>query len=141
MSSNANAQITERFFGHFLADEIDQMMDMQTDDVVWDICDGAAAETVPYFGTWKGREGCLACLEAYDGAADPQVFEIERYLGDGDKGFALGHETVRAKPTDKTFTTDFNFMLTIRDGKVAGLKCYIDSAALITAFAPRSGRR
>jgi uncharacterized protein len=134
MSSHSNAQITAEFFGHFLADEIDQMMDMQSADVVWDICDGAAADTVPYFGTWKGREGCLACLEAYDGAADPQVFEITEYLGDGDKGFALGHETVRAKPTDKIFTTDFTFMLTVRDGKVSGMKCFIDSAALIAAF-------
>ncbi len=134
MSSHENARIAKQFFDHFLADEIDQMMDMQTDDVVWDICDGAAADVVPYFGTWTGREGCLACLEAYGGAADPQVFEIDEILGDEGKGFVLGHETVVAKPTGRSFTTDFTFMLAVRDGKVAGMKCYIDSAALVAAF-------
>jgi len=135
MSNHPNAQIAEQFFGHFLADEIDQMMAMQTDDVVWDICDGAAAGVVPYFGIWKGTEGCLACLEAYGSTVEPEVFEIDEYLGDNDKGLVRGHETVRVNATGKAFTTDFTFMLTIRDGKVAGMKVYIDSAALVAAFA------
>ncbi len=135
MSSHPNAQIAEQFFGHFLADEIDQMMAMQTDDVVWDICDGPATGVVPYFGIWKGTEGCLACLEAYGGAVEPEVFEIDEYLGDNDKGLVRGHETVQVNATGKAFTTDFTFMLTIRDGKVAGMKAYIDSAALVAAFA------
>jgi len=134
MSSQDNVELVKKFFHHFLNDEIDALLDLQSDDVVWEIGQGPAVDVVPYFGVFKGREGCLDCLTKYDGAADPQVFEMEEYFGDKDKVFVLGHEQVTAKPTGKSFESKLIFIFTVRDGKIAAMNGNFDTAALKQAF-------
>ena len=134
MSASSNAEVAKEFFDKFLADDVDGMMAMQTDDIVWNICPGAAEDVVPYYGVYRGREGCLKCLSLYGEAAAPEVFEITGHYGDADKAFVTGHEKVLAKPTGKTFESPFIFTLDIRDGKVAQMSALFDSAALKEAF-------
>lgn len=132
--THKNAELARKYFAHFMADEIPAMLDMHTDDVEWNIGLGAAAGVVPYFGKFRGRDGCMKCLEKYAQSVAPQEFELTGYYGDADKAFVTGHEKVRVKSTGKTFETSFVFVLAFRKGKVASLTAFIDTAALAKAF-------
>lgn len=134
MSAEKNVQLVKEFWRRFLNDEIDAMLDMNADDIVWNIGSGPALKVVPYFGVFRGREGCLDCLAKYDKAASPQVFEMDEYFGDRDKVVVLGHEKVTAKPTGKQFESNLVFVFTVRNGKIASMSGTFDTAALMQAF-------
>lgn len=134
MSTHPNAELARKFYDHFAAGEIAPMLDMQTDDVVWILGAGAAEGVVPYLGRFSGRDGCLENMEIYEGAADAVDFELTGCYGDDDKAFVQGREKVLAKPTGKTFETEFVVVIEFRDGKVAKQTSYLDSAALTAAF-------
>ncbi|MEE9301870.1 MAG: nuclear transport factor 2 family protein [Alphaproteobacteria bacterium] len=134
MSAAKNAEIAKEFYDRFLADDLEGMGKTQTDDVVWTICPGPAADVVPYFGVFRGREGYMDCINRYLESAEPEVFELTGYYGDADKAFVTGHEKVLAKATGKRFETDFLIVFDIHDDKITRLTGYFDSALLMEAF-------
>jgi hypothetical protein len=134
MSARDNVKLVREFWRRFLTDDIDGMLDMNSNNIVWEIGSGPAVKVVPYFGVFRGRRGCLDCLAKYSKAADPKVFEMEEYYGDKDKVFVLGHEKVVAKPTGKKFESNLIFMFTVRNGKITKMRGTFDTAALARAF-------
>jgi len=136
MTAQENVELIREFYRRFLSDDIGGMLDMNAEDIVWEIGSGPAIAVVPYFGIFRGRQGILDCLAKYNEAADVQVFEMEEYYGDKDKVFVLGHEKVTAKPTGKRFESKVIFIYTLREGKIAKMSGMFDTGALIQAFTP-----
>lgn len=134
MGAEENVKLVQEFWRRFLNDDIDGMLELNADDIVWNIGSGPAVNIVPYFGVFRGREGCLDCLAKYDEAAAPEVFEMDEYLGDKDKVVVLGHEKVTAKPTGRQFESKLIFIFTVRGDKIASMSGTFDTAALLQAF-------
>jgi uncharacterized protein len=134
--ADVNRQVVEDFFRLFLEGDMAGVMACQTDDFVWDIASGAASGTVPWFNVCRGAAAGNALVEAYEQAADPEIFEVDEYYAEGDKVFALGREKVVSRTTGKTFETKLFYVATMREGKIAKLDLACDTAAAQAAFTP-----
>ncbi len=102
-----------------------------TDDVVYTV-----AGTTRFSGTYRGRDEIVGKLvgplfAALDG---PLEMAVDTVFGDGDhvavqtRGFA---RTKRGQRYDNTYC----FVLRFRDGKVAAVTEYLDTALLLQVFA------
>ena len=59
--------------------------------------------------------------------------EPPEYVAQGDRVLVVGFATGRIKATNKTFEDDWVFAITVRDGKVAKIREYVDTQALARA--------
>ena len=59
--------------------------------------------------------------------------EPPEYVAQGDRVMVIGFATGRVKATNKTFKDDWVFAITVRNGKVAKIREYIDTQALARA--------
>ena len=64
-----------------------------------------------------------------------QSFEPREFIAQGDKVAVLGHYVGRAKPTGRSFETDWVMIFTLRNGLVTRFIEFADSAGINEAFA------
>jgi ketosteroid isomerase-like protein len=59
--------------------------------------------------------------------------EPSEYVAQGDRVLVVGFAKGKVKATNKTFDDDWVFAITVRNGKVANIREYIDTQALARA--------
>lgn len=92
-----------------------------------------AAGSLPYGGTWHGREGVATFLEAHDQAEEILAFEVGQLIAEGDAVMAVGTFRGRAKPDGREWVTSFVHHLTISDGRLDRWEAFFDTAAALEA--------
>jgi ketosteroid isomerase-like protein len=65
--------------------------------------------------------------------------EPPEYVAQGDRVLVVGFATGRIKATNRRFEDDWVFAMTVRDGKVAKIREYVDTQALARASEGESG--
>ncbi len=134
MSTKENLELVKRGYELFAKGDIPGLLEMQADDVVWEIGTGAGEGIVPHLGTYRGRDGVGKFFQIYGGAVEVQEFEAREFLADGDKVVVLGHAKEKAKPTGKTYEFDWTMVFTVRDGKTTAMRSFSDTAASVAAW-------
>jgi ketosteroid isomerase-like protein len=61
------------------------------------------------------------------------VFEVHRFVADGDLVVAIGEFTGRAKQTGLEWSTPFVHLLTIADGRLQRWQAFFDTNAAVAA--------
>ncbi len=130
MSTEDNRKIAEKFFSSM--GDRERLLSMTTDDVEWII----PGEGWPLAGTHRGHAGLTALLETASETVDTVFPEPLKFVAQDDRIFAEGFATGTIKATNKTFEDRFVFALTLRDGKVAAIREYVDTQALARASEP-----
>ena len=89
-----NVQIVQQAFDDFGKGNIQGILDVCTNDVVW-----ASAENpnVPITGTFKGKEGVSKFFKAIAENVDYSRFEPNEFFNDKDAVIVLGHHTGTVK--------------------------------------------
>ncbi|MFP5343408.1 MAG: N-acetylglucosamine-6-phosphate deacetylase [Candidatus Limnocylindria bacterium] len=122
--------VVERFYAAIDADDVGAMSALCADDVVVRY---PADGRLPYGGTWRGREGLLAFLEAHEAAEEILEFSVSSMLAEGDVVIASGVFRGRARDTGRTWATDFVHVLTVAGGRIRRWTSYFDTAAALDA--------
>ncbi len=114
-STKDNLQIIRQAFADFGDGNIQGILDVCTNDVVWTSPENP---DVPTAGTFKGKEGVGKFFSAVAANVDYSSFEPKEFFSDKDVVIALGHHTGKVKRTGKTFNHDWCMVFRLRDGKV-----------------------
>lgn len=69
-------------------------------------------------------------------AEDIQVLEARQFLTNGDAVAVVGYMKCRAKPTGRTYESDFVHLVKFRDGKIVSFQEFFDTYAAGGAFRP-----
>lgn len=93
------------------------------------------AGRLPYAGSWRGREGVAAFLDAHDAAEEILDFDPAEMVANGDTVFVIGSFEGRAGPTSRTWSTTFVHVLTVSDGHLSRWRAFFDTAAAVEAHA------
>jgi len=125
--------VVERLYEAVAGDDNAAIIAWCTADSVWTY---PPVEGLSYGGTWRGRDGVAAFLDAHDEAEEILEFEIERTVIDADVAVVIGSYTGRAKASGRTWQTPFAHVLTVRSGLVASFTAYFDTAAALSARVP-----
>ena len=135
MSTNADVKVVQTVLSAFVRGDIPAVLNELTEDVDWFI--PGPPERLGYAGARRGREQVLQFFVALDAALEFLKFEPREYVAEGDKVVAFGHNHDRAKATGRLFENEWACLFVVRDGKIAKVRMYEDTAAFIIALEPR----
>ncbi len=138
MGIEENVQIVKDFFAAIGSYNEQNLLALAAEDIEWII----PGEGWPLAGTHRGHAGLAAVLKKASKEVETKYAKPPEFVAQGDRVLVIGVATGKIKATNKPFKDDWVFDITVRDGKVAHIKEYIDTQALAraseTAASPRS---
>jgi len=132
MSIQENVRIVKDFFAAIGRGDKQALLALCADDIEWVI----PGEGWPLAGTHRGHAGVANVLQQASKLEIASEASPE-YLAQRNRVMVVGVARGRVKATDKTFEDHWVFAMTIRNGRVANIREYVDTQALAQASAMR----
>jgi uncharacterized protein len=130
MSTETNVKTVKNFLAALGGDK-QGVLALITDDIEWTI----PGEDWPLAGTHRGHAGVENVLRKASEEVETSFPQPPEFVAQGDRVFVIGIATGKIKATGKPFKDEWIFDATVRDGKVAKLREYIDTQAMARAAA------
>jgi uncharacterized protein len=137
MSTQANVQVVKDFFAAMGSGDKQGLLALSAEDIEWIVPGG----DWPLAGTHRGHAGLRDFLQKASETVETSFPEPPEYVAQGDRVLVVGFATGRIKATNRTFEDHWVFAVTVRDGKVAKIREYVDTQALARASTTSSGTR
>ena len=128
MSTEKNVQTVKDFFAAIGRGDKKGLLALSAEDIDWII----PGKDWPLAGTHRGHAGLTALLQKASETVETST-EPSEYVAQGDRVLVVGFAKGKVKTTNKTFDDDWVFAITVRNGKVANIREYIDTQALARA--------
>jgi ketosteroid isomerase-like protein len=132
MTIEENVQIVRDFFAAIGRGDEQGLLALVADDIEWII----PGDDWPLAGTHRGHAGLAAVLRKASQELETSYPKPPEFLAQGDRVLVVGVATGKVKATNKPFTDDWVFDITVRNGKVTKIREYIDTQALARASQP-----
>jgi uncharacterized protein len=130
MSTENNVQTVKNFLAAMGGDK-QGVLALITEDVEWTI----PGADWPLAGVHRGHAGVADVLSKASEEVETSFPQPPEFVAQGDRVFVIGIATGEIKATNKPFKDDWIFDITVRDGKVAKIREYIDTQAMARAAA------
>jgi hypothetical protein len=134
MKEQENISLAKQCYDDFLKGDIQHLLSLFTDDIEWEL---PTLENVPFSGKRHGRDQVAEFFQMVNDMQSVQQFEPREFIAQGDNVVALGHYAWTVKSTGAHFESDWSHVFTIRDGKVARLREFLDTHAAEVAYRPQ----
>lgn len=131
MTTQGNAELVERIYEAIGRGDIPNVLAAMADDVEIRF---PGPPKIPFAGTFKGHPGVGEFFAAIGANVEVHEFEPREFIAQGEVVVVLGHERLTAKPTGRTWDTDWAMAWTVKDGKVGLLHEYHQTDAIAAAF-------
>lgn len=128
---NSNLKLVQDIYAAFGQGDIPGILNRLHADVSWEF---PGPRTIPFAGIRKGTDDVAAWFGVISDQVEFLDFAPEEFCADGNLVISIGRERARSKRTGKVFETAWTHVWTIRDGKVARLRDFLNTAALAEAF-------
>src|ERR1700733_2891551 len=128
MSIEKNIQTVKDFFAAIGRGDREALLALVAEDIEWII----PGEDWPLAGTRNGHAGLADLLETASKSIETST-EPREFVAQGDRVLVVGFARGKIKATKKTFEDDWIFAITVRDGKLANIREYLDTQALARA--------
>src|SRR5450631_4288793 len=129
MSIEENVQIVKDFFAAMGRGDKQGLLALSAEDIEWII----PGENWPLAGTHRGHAGLAEVLQKASDMVETSYPKPPEFVAQGDRVLVVGSATGKIKATNKPFRDDWVFAITVRSGKVANIREYIDTQALARA--------
>ena len=129
MSIEENVQIVKNFFAAMGSYNEHDLLALAAEDIEWII----PGEGWPLAGTHRGHAGLADLLQKASDTVETSFPKPPEFVAQGDRVLVVGVATGKIYATNKPYKDEWVFDITVRDGKVAHIKEYIDTQALARA--------
>ena len=129
MSIEENVQLVKDFFAAMGSDNEQNLLALVAEDLEWII----PGKGWPLAGTHRGHAKLVAVLQKASEEVEITYPKPPEFFAQGDRVLVVGVATGKIKATNRQFKDDWVFDFTVRDGKVAKIREYIDTQALAEA--------
>ncbi|TCM52584.1 hypothetical protein C8J36_10828 [Rhizobium sp. PP-F2F-G48] len=129
MSIEENVQIVKDFFAAMGSYNEQALLALVAEDIEWII----PGNGWPLAGTHRGHAELAVVLQKAFEKVEMSYPTPPELVAQGDRVFVIGVATGKIKATNRSFRDDWIFDITVRDGKVAKIREYIDTQALAEA--------
>jgi ketosteroid isomerase-like protein len=130
MSSQENVQLVKDGYAAFSRGDISGLLALLAEDVEWQI-PGAG---LPLAGTYRGRSGVANFFQKLAVESEVLDFQPREFVAEGDRVLVVGWERAKVKATNRTAEVDWIMSFTVRNGKIAIFREYVDTKALADAY-------
>jgi 3-oxoadipate enol-lactonase len=124
-------EIVRRYFEVFSAGNIDAVLDLLDEKVVWNV---AGVPNVPTVGLLRGKEKVRLWMENFPTKFQPLDFTIDRYFVNESDVLVTGRFRHRVLVTDRVVGSDLIIRFTVKDDLICRYQILEDSAILSQAF-------
>lgn len=126
-----NIETVKLVYSSFLKRDFNAILNVLSQNVEW----GEPSNPYnPAGGTRHGHEGFLEWLRIGREAEEILILEPEKFLTDYDNVAVVGYTKCLAKPTNKTYETDFVHLFSFKNNKIVKFQEYFDTFAAGEAF-------
>jgi len=129
MSTEENIRIVKTWFEAIGSGNKQDVLAISAEDLEWII----PGEDWPLAGIHRGYAGLMAVRQKASEEVEMTYPRPPEYVAQGDRVLVIGSATGKIKTTNKPFKDDWVFDITVRNGKVAKIREYIDTQALARA--------
>jgi len=129
MSIEENIQIVKDFFAAIGSGDKQGLLALVAEDIEWVI----PGEDWPLAGTHRGHAGLAKVLQKASEEVEMTYPKPPEFVAQGDRVLVVGVATGKIKATNRTFKDEWVFAITVRNGKLANIREYIDTQALARA--------
>ena len=131
MSTEENVHILKDFFAAMGRGDKQALLALSSEEIEWII----PGEDWPLAGTHRGHDGLEAVLQKASREIEMTYPKPPEFVAQGNRVLVIGTATGTIKATNRPFTDNWVFDITVRDGKLAKIREYIDTQALAKASA------
>ena len=128
MTEQQNIEIVKRGYEAFGRGDINGLLALCAENVEW-VSPGPSE--LPTAGIRRGREQVAQFFGAVDQVFEIQRFEPMQFVAQGEQVVVLGKDTAKVRATGKVLTEAWAHAFTIRDGKIAAFREYIDTSEVV----------
>jgi ketosteroid isomerase-like protein len=132
MNEDTNIQTVQQLYNAFGQGNIDMILNALAEDVEWH--QPGPTDVLPWAGTRHGRVQVAQFFTAIGETLEFLQFEPREFLAHENTAVVFGYERALAKPTNRTFESEWVMVFTLRAGQVVRLRAYHDTAAMVIAF-------
>jgi ketosteroid isomerase-like protein len=128
MSIEKNVQTVKDFFAAVGRGDTEALLALVAEDIEWII----PGEGWPLAGRYRGHAALADLLETASRSIETST-EPREFVAQGDRVLVVGFARGKIKATNKTFEDDWIFAITVRGGRLANIREYVDTQALARA--------
>ncbi|MCE4371222.1 nuclear transport factor 2 family protein [Xanthomonas hortorum] len=136
MSAQTTIDTVKDFFAAIGRGDSQALLALVANDIEWII----PGEDWPLAGTHRGLDGVADALRRASEEVSFSYPEPLEYVAQGDRVLVIGFAKGTITATNRTFEDHFVFAITVRNGKLAHIREYIDTQALARAAQPDTTR-
>src|SRR3546814_678851 len=103
--------------------------DLCDEDIEWII----PGQDWPLAGTRRGHAGLEDHFQKASETVETSFMEPREFVAQADRVLVVGFASGKIKATGKSFEDNWIFAITVRDGRLASIREYIDTQALARA--------
>jgi ketosteroid isomerase-like protein len=129
MSTSAR-QVVQDAYAAFGRGDVPAILSMIADDVEWKFC---GPKGLPYTGTFRSKDAVAKWFASIPEVDEVLAFEPREFIAAGDKVAVLGWERSRARPSGKTFESEWAHFFTVRNGRIVRFWGMYDNEASLAA--------
>jgi uncharacterized protein len=129
MSTQENVQVVKDFFAAMGRGDKQGLLALSAEDIEWII----PGEDWPLAGTHRGHAGLAAVLQKASETVETSFPKPPEFVAQGDRVLVVGFATGKIKATNRAFSDDWVFAITVQNGKLTKIREYIDTQALARA--------
>lgn len=140
MSEQQNTELVRQAYAAYGRGDVESVLGCMAPDIDWEI------PAVPALSFTGKRHGCDQVAEYFRLAGEQQAlreFTPREFIAAGDKVIVLGHGAWTAKETGQDFDSDWVHVFTVKGGRIAAFREFMDVHVAVEAFRcyPLSGKK
>jgi ketosteroid isomerase-like protein len=129
MSTEENVQVVKAFFEAIGSGDKQRLLELTAEDIEWIL----PGKDWPLAGTYRGHVGLAELVKKESDTIEMSLSEPREYVAQGDRVLVVGAAKGTIKATNKPFEDEWIFAITVRNGKLVGIREYIDTQAMARA--------
>jgi ketosteroid isomerase-like protein len=131
MSTEKNVQLVKDFFAAMGSYNEHDLLALVAADIEWVI----PGKDWPLAGTYRGHAELAAVLKKASEEVEMAYPKPPEFVAQRDRVMVIGVATGKIYATNKPYKDEWVFDITVREGKIAKIREYIDTQALARASA------
>jgi len=131
MAEQDNVRVVQDAYAAFQRGDIPGVLGSLSDDIDW-WTPGTPGQ-IPYAGRLRGRDEVKGFFGRLAEAEEITHFEPREFIAQGDKVVVTGNYRGRTRTAGREYDLDWLHVFTVRGGRIAAFREYVDTAALAEA--------
>ncbi|THC44306.1 nuclear transport factor 2 family protein [Massilia sp. Mn16-1_5] len=126
-----NVELVRQAYAAYGRGDVAGVLARMSPDIEWEIPDVPA---LPFTGKRHGTEQVAEYFRLASEVMGVRAFVPQEFIAQGDKVIVLGHGSWTALATGQDFESDWVDVFTVRDGRIAAFREFMDAHVAVEAF-------